>query len=109
MTSALYTLSAGLAALPTSRGRATTGSANALASTRARFADATRTLQIRQFWTTCSAASQDFGADQIGSRVSQVHRPCFIRGTECSTRLSLSFGRIMCTLAENSGAHTRNP
>ena len=69
MTSTLYTLSAGSWPYQGGGGRATTGSANALASTKARFADAMRTLQIRQFWATCTAASQDLGADQIDGTV----------------------------------------
>ena len=44
-----------------------------------------------------------------GSRGGQVHRPCLIRGAECATRLSLSFGRITCTPAENSFVQARNP
>jgi hypothetical protein len=34
---------------------------------------------------------------------------CFVGGTECAIRLSLSFGRILCTPAENSCVQVRDP
>ena len=46
--------------------------------------------------------------DRAVSRGGHFHRFCFTPGTECATRLSLNFGRIMYAPAENSFSESRN-
>ena len=56
-----------------------------------------------------TVASRGTLAPIDGPRGGQVHGSCFIRDTECATRVSLRFGRIIVQTGENSFVQARNP